>query len=127
MSYSFGIFPFRMAYRQNRHMRTQSQNISRANIADEYSAATENSETVGVALADPLRAAEIGPQKRTRTPLAMRPFAFALIPWIEGNDARCTARCELVRGRFKMKQQKQKRPLLHSSLCTFEFDPYYNI
>lgn len=79
MSYSFGIFPFRMAYRQNSHMRTQSQTISRANIADEYSATTENSETVGVALADPLRAAEIGPQKRTRTPLAMRPFALALI------------------------------------------------
>lgn len=108
-------------------MHTQSQNISRANIADEYSATTENSETVGVALADPLRAAEIGPQKRTRTPLAMRPFAFALISWIEGNDARCTARCELVCGRFKMKRQKQKRPLLHSSLCTFEFDPSYNV
>lgn len=40
MSYSFGIFPFRMAYRQNRHMHTQSQNISPANIADEYSATT---------------------------------------------------------------------------------------
>lgn len=53
MSYSFGIFPFRMAYRQNSNMHTQSQNISRANIADEYSATTENSETVGVALADP--------------------------------------------------------------------------
>lgn len=117
MSYSFGIFPFRMAYRQNSHMHTQSQTISQANIADEYSATAENSETVGVALADPPppRAAEIGPQKRTRTPLAMRPFAFAPISWIEGSDARCTARCVPVCGRFKMKRQKQRRPLLHSS------------
>lgn len=53
MSYSFGIFPFRMAYRQNSHMHTRSQTISQANIADEYSATAENSETVGVALADP--------------------------------------------------------------------------
>lgn len=81
---------------------------------------------VGVALAD-LRAGAIGPQKRTRTPLAMRPFVCAVISWVEGNAVRCTARCVLVCGRFKLKQQKQKRPLLHSSLCTFEFDLSYII
>lgn len=115
MSYSFGIFPFRMAYRQNSktHAHTQPEYFTSKYCRWIFS---DNVKLSGSGLVSQTIPSERGNSThRNARACSWRCVCFfASISCTEGKDARYTARCVLTCGRWKLKQQLKNQGGLSS-------------